>query len=588
MSLLPPSEERKRFSVIRIVVAIFCVYFVFHLVDMQIINAQAINEDNRSKREITRVILAPRGSILDKDSNVLAKTVFKYDVNVAPIKVGPVEREVNGALVTLSVDQIATRLAEILGKDKDFILRKMSGTGGYANLAKNVNSSVMTQVESFELPWLWTDANVSRIYPNGAVAGNLLGFITADGVTKAGIESKMDACLNGVNGKESFDQGSDGIRIPESAVVYKAAKNGGNLKLTIDTNLQYFSQQVLETAVKNERADYGTAIVIEVKTGRLLVAAEAPTVDPNNPGAAKERDRQTKIFTESFEPGSTMKMITAASAIDTGVASQTTRVVAPYRLKMSFGNGKNWVKDSVYHPTMKLTLTGILRDSSNTGIIQVGEDMDRTTRVSYLKKFGFGSKTSLNMSGESGGILGDTKNWDLQTDKNSMFGQGVAVTSIQMAYAFQAIANKGVRLSPKLFESCTSSNGGVTQYPVGEPVRAVSEQTARSTVEMLEKVVEEGHIGRTAAIAGYRVGGKTGTAQIKQGRTYGNLYAISFAGLAPADDPQYVVAVMLYKSRRTASSIGVTPVFKQIMQQTLRAYRIPPSTTKSREIPSEW
>ena len=193
MSLLPPSEERKRFSVIRIVVAVFCVYFVFHLVDMQIINAQAINEDNRSKREITRVILAPRGSILDKDSNVLAKTVFKYDVNVAPIKVGPVEREVNGALVTLSVDQIATRLAEILGKDKDFILRKMSGTGGYANLEKNVNSSVMTQVESFELPWLWTDANVSRIYPNGAVAGNLLGFITADGVTKAGIESKMDA-----------------------------------------------------------------------------------------------------------------------------------------------------------------------------------------------------------------------------------------------------------------------------------------------------------------------------------------------------------------------------------------------------------
>jgi len=586
MSFLPPSEERKRFSIIRIVVLVFCIYFVGHLLDWQVVNSQAINDANRSKREITRVIQAARGTIYDKDSNVLAKSVFKYDVNVAPIKVGPVEREVNGAMVTLSVDQIATRLAEILGKDKDFILRKMSGTGGYANLAKNVNSSVMTQVESFEIPWLWTDANVSRIYPNGAVAGNLLGFITSDGQTKAGIESKMDSCLAGINGKESFDQGSDGIRIPESAVVAKAARNGGDLKLTIDTNLQYFSQQVLETAVKNERADYGTAIVIEVKTGRLLVAAEAPTVDPNNPGAAKERDRQTKIFTESFEPGSTMKMITAASAIDTGVATQTTQVVAPYKLKMKWGN--NWVKDSAFHPTMHLTLTGILRDSSNTGIIQIGEDMKRATRVAYLKKFGFGSKTSLNMSGESGGILGDTKNWDLQTDKNSMFGQGVAVTSIQMAYAYQAIANNGLRLSPTLFESCTDANGVVTRYPVGEPVRAVSEQTARSTVEMLEKVVEEGHIGQTAAIAGYRVGGKTGTAQIKQGRTYGNLYAISFAGLAPVDDPKYVVAVMLYKSRRTSSSIGATPVFKQIMQQTLRAYRIPPSTTRSRDIPTEW
>lgn len=586
MSFLPPTEERKRFSLIRIAVVVFLVYFVAHLLDWQIVNAKSINDATRSKREITRVIPSARGTIYDKDMNVLAKTVFKYDVNVAPKKVGPVEREVNGAIVDLSVDQIATRLAEILGKDKDFVLRKLSGTSGYANLAKNVNSSVMTQVESFKLPWLWTDANVSRIYPNGAVAGNLLGFITADGQTKAGIESKMDSCLIGVDGKESFDQGSDGIRIPESAVVAKAARNGGNLKLTIDTNLQYFSQQVLETAVKNERADYGTAIVIEVKTGRLLVAAEAPTVDPNNPGASKERDRQTKIFTESYEPGSTMKMITAASAIDAGVATQTTKVTAPYKLKMKFGN--NWVKDSGYHPTMRLTLTGILRDSSNTGIIQIGEDMSRATRVSYMKKFGLGSKTSLKMSGESGGILGDTKNWDLQTDKNSMFGQGIAVTSIQMAYAYQAIANKGLRLSPKLFESCTDAKGAVTEYSVGQPVRAVSERTARSTVEMLEKVVEKGHIGQTAAIAGYRVGGKSGTAQIKQGRTYGNLYAISFAGLAPADDPKYVVAVMLYKSRRTSSSIGATPVFKQIMQQTLRAYRIPPSTTKSRNIPTEW
>jgi cell division protein FtsI (penicillin-binding protein 3) len=205
-----------------------------------------------------------------------------------------------------------------------------------------------------------------------------------------------------------------------------------------------------------------------------------------------------------------------------------------------------------------------------------------------MKKFGLGEPTSLGMTFESGGILGDTKNWDGQTDLTSMFGQGIAVTPIQMAYAYQAIANGGVRLSPKLFESCKKANGEVTEYPVGQPVRVVSESTARSTVDMLEKVVEQGHIGKTAAIAGYRVAGKSGTAQIKQGDTYGYLHAISFIGLAPADDPKYVVAVMLYKSRRTSSSIGATPIFKQIMQQTLRAYRVPPSTTKSREIPTEW
>jgi cell division protein FtsI (penicillin-binding protein 3) len=169
-----------------------------------------------------------------------------------------------------------------------------------------------------------------------------------------------------------------------------------------------------------------------------------------------------------------------------------------------------------------------------------------------------------------------------------MFGQGVAATPIQMAYAYQAIANGGVRLSPTLFEGCTAADGSKTSYPVGQPVRVVSEATARSTIDMLEKVVEEGGIGRTAGVAGYRVGGKSGTAQIKEGKRYGGLYAISFIGMAPADDPKYVVAVMLYKSRRTGSSIGATPVFKQIMQQVLRAYRVPPSTTKSKNIATEW
>jgi cell division protein FtsI (penicillin-binding protein 3) len=169
-----------------------------------------------------------------------------------------------------------------------------------------------------------------------------------------------------------------------------------------------------------------------------------------------------------------------------------------------------------------------------------------------------------------------------------MFGQGIAVTPIQMAYAYQAIANKGVRLQPQLFESCKAADGSVSNFPVGDSVRVISESTARDTVDMLEKVVEQGHIGRTAAVAGYRVGGKSGTAQTLDGNRYGNLYAISFIGLAPAEDPQYVVAVMLYKSRRTASSIGATPVFKQIMQQVLRTYRVAPSTTKSRNIPTEW
>jgi cell division protein FtsI (penicillin-binding protein 3) len=585
MSLLPPHQERKRLVIIRIIVAAFVFFFAVHLLDFQIFSAGAINKVSLAKRQVPRTIEAVRGTIFDKDGNILARSIYTYDVNVTPKHVGPISRDVNGASVTLSVDQIATQLADILKLDKNLVMMKLSGTSLYANLKMKVDASTYSQVKSLEIPWVSFDKHLARIYPNGAVAGNILGFITADGATKAGIENKMDPCLAGVNGKEIYEQGVDGIRIPDSALISKQAKNGGNLKLTIDTNLEYFSQQVLETAVKNERADFGTAVVIEAKTGKLLVAAEAPTVDPNNPGASIERDRQAKVFNYSYEPGSTMKMITAATAIDTGSATPETRVIAPYKVKMPWGT---WIKDSHVHPPMKLTLAGILRDSSNTGIIQIGGKIPRSTRVAYMKKFGLGQTSSLKMEGESSGMLGDTKNWDLQTDKNSMFGQGISVSPIQMAYAYQAIANGGVRLSPKLFESCTSADGTVTNYPVGAPVQVVSPATARSTLDILEKVVEQGGIGKTAGVAGYRVGGKSGTAQIKQGNRYGNLYAISFIGMAPADDPKYVVAVMLYKSRRTASSIGATPVFKQIMQQVLRAYRVPPSTTKSKNIPTEW
>lgn len=585
MGMLPPQEEQKRRLKLRRITAACLALFTGVLVNYQVVSAGAINAESKDNRTDTRTIQAKRGSIVDFQGQVLAKSVFRYDINVAPINVGPVLRIVDGKTVTISVDQIAGQLAEILGKDKDYILRKLSGTSQYANLAKSVDATTYSKIKSLDIQWVYEDPIASRLYPNGAVAGNLLGFITNDGATLAGIERKMNSCLAGVNGQESFEKSSEGIRIPDSAVVSQQVRDGGTLKLTIDTNLQYFAQQVLANAVNYERADYGTAIVIEVKTGKILVAAEAPTVDPNEPGASKEADRQSRIFNSTYEPGSTMKAITAATAIDTGVATVATQVEAPFKVRMPWGT---WIKDSEKHETLHLTLAGILRDSSNTGIMQIGIKNTRAVRYAYMKKFGLGEKTSIDMAGESGGTLGDPKTWDDQTNYSSMFGQGIAVTPIQMAFAYQAIANKGVRLQPKLFESCTQADGTVINFPSSEGTRVVSEGTASDTIDMLEKVVEQGHIGKTAAVAGYRVGGKSGTAQTIGVNGYSNLYAISFIGLAPAEDPQYVVAVMLYKSRRTASSIGATPVFKQIMQQVLRTYRVAPSSTKSRNIATEW
>jgi cell division protein FtsI (penicillin-binding protein 3) len=187
MSLLPPNQERQRMGILRLITAGFVVLFVLHLLDLQVINAANINKVSLENRQKSRTIEAVRGSIFDKDGNVLARSIYRYDVNVAPVNVGPISREVNGATITLSVDQIAEQLAAILEMDKDEILRRSSGTGQYANLKKKVDASVYSQINSLNIPWVYFDSHLSRIYPNGAVAGNLIGFITSDGATKAGL-----------------------------------------------------------------------------------------------------------------------------------------------------------------------------------------------------------------------------------------------------------------------------------------------------------------------------------------------------------------------------------------------------------------
>jgi cell division protein FtsI (penicillin-binding protein 3) len=355
--------------------------------------------------------------------------------------------------------------------------------------------------------------------------------------------------------------------------------------LTIDSDLQYYAQQVLTNTVSKLRADWASAVVIEVKTGNILAAAEAPSVDPNATGKSNAADRGSRIFQASIEPGSTMKTVTAATVIDQGEATPESKIKAPYRYKLDWGQD---ITDSHFHETQKLTLTGVLRDSSNTGIIQFGARVDTKTRFDYLKKFGVGEKTDVRFEGEAAGLLANWQDWDRMTDKTSMFGQGIAVTPIQAAFLYQAIANGGVRLQPRLIEGCRDANGNVVATPVKPGVQTVSAASARSTIDMLEKVVEEGGIGRTADVPGYRVAGKSGTAQIKDGAGYGTRYAISFIGMAPAEDPQYVVAVTVYKPRTVSNSRGATPPFRSIMEQVLLNYRVPPATTKSKNIDTEW
>ena len=591
MAYLRPGDPKRRLRAFKIFIVALALVFGGRLVDLQIVQAEAINAKSYSNRAVSRVLPSLRGDITDGTGAVLAHTVFKYDINAAPDIVAPFNREVNGQKVLISVEQAATEIAALVGQTQPEVLAKLIGTGKYSQVAKAVEASVYRQIKELDIPWLFYDPRPARVYPNGAVAGGILGFLDPDGNPLEGIEVAQNDCLAGKDGEETFEKGVDGIKIPSSAITTKAAVPGKTIKLNINADLQYFAQQILTANVAKLRADWGTAVVIEVKTGKVLVAADAPSYDPNEPGKSSVENRGSRVFRSAFEPGSTMKMVTAAISMDQGKATPESQFVAPYGMTIP-GTGYR-VTDSHMHPDEKLTTAGILRESSNTGAMKVGNLVPWQTRYSYLKKFGIGSMPGTGFPGESAGLLNSTTVWENDRIKRyvSNFGQGISVSPIQSAMMYQAVANQGVRLQPQLIEGCVDANGKVTKVTKDKaPVRVVSAETAKSTLDILEKVVEQGGIGKTAAVPGYRVGGKTGTAQIADPNTgrYGNLFAISFIGVAPIEDPQFVVAVTAYKSRTVSNSLGATPIFKAIMSQVLRTYRVPPSTTKSANIATEW
>ena len=588
MTYLTPGDSAKRLKRIVAVILVLAVVFAIRLIDLQIIQANAINEKSYEKRAVTRVIPALRGQIIDANGKVLAKTVFRYDVNAAPSKVAPMSRTVSGAKVLVSVEELASEIAGILDLGTAEVIQKITGTGEYSRIKKRVNASAYKKLRDLNIPWLSYDAVAERIYPNGAVAGNLLGFITQSGLME-GLEQLYDKCLAGAPGEETYEKGVDGIKIPSSVITTKISVPGKNIRLTIDSDLQYFTQQILASTVSYLRADWASAVIIETKTGRILAAAEAPSVDPNDPGKLSADDRRARVFQSAFEPGSTLKTVTAATVVDTGLGSPNSQAVANYSFLIPNSDGYK-VTDSHFHPTEYLTLTGVLAESSNTGILDIGKVVDYKTRYKYLEKFGLGSKTAIAFPGEGSGQLNALKDWDGVKKYVSMFGQGISVTPIQSAMMYQTFGNGGVRLEPVLVDGCEENieNFKIPQTKNG--VQVISKESNDQVLAMMERVVESGAIGKYGAIPGYRIGAKTGTAEIRDPNTgkYAGPYAISYFGVAPIEDPQYVVAVTAYKSRTVGSSLGVAGPFKKIMQQVLRTYRVSPSNTKTSDLPLSW
>lgn len=574
----------RRLSAFVLVLVVLVVALGWRLVDFQIVRAEEIQQKSFERRSETQTLTALRGDIRDSNGDVLARTVFRWDVNAAPKRVGPVFRTIDGVRTEYSVEALAMELAPLLGLELTDLLARLEGDSEYSSLAKRVDVATYDAIKDLNIPWVYFDRISDRLYPNGAVAGNLIGFLSSDGTPLAGLERQYNTCLAGVDGQETYERSAEGVRIPTSNVLTQPTQDGGTLNLTLDSNLQFFAQQVLADTVADLDAQWASAVVLEVETGKILAAAEAPTVDPNNPAASDAQNRGSKIIQFAFEPGSIMKSVSSAMVLDAGAADIYDTVPAPDRLQLDYGES---IKDSFNHEDFELSLAGVLRYSSNTGIYEFGMRVDEEDRYNYLQRFGFGKPTGLNFEGESSGILRPVESWTYSDKYTHLFGQGVAVTPLQMAYAYQALANGGVKLDPRLVESCTASDGSVIYTPEQNATRVISEDAANTNLLLMEKVVEFGGVGKTATVPGYRVAGKTGTAEIREGAGYGDRFAISFYGIAPVENPKFVVGVTIYKPEGVSNSARAVPPFKAIMSQALKHYRIPPSTTVSPDyIPS--
>jgi cell division protein FtsI (penicillin-binding protein 3) len=499
----------------------------------------------------TYPIAALRGAVLDRDGNPFAYTVDASRVVADPEVVRDPERTAL-ALTTL-LDVPVPELTERLSKDSRYVV-----------LATQVSPETTDAVDALELPGILFEDDPVRLYPAGAVGGQVVGFVGREGKGLAGIERSFEEELAGRPGQRRVEVGSGGHPIPSGIDESTPATDGDSVTLTLDQDLQYVTEQRLGQACADGATTRASAVVLDVRTGQVVAMGSCPGYDPGNYSKTDPDLLGNPLVSDVFEPGSVMKAVTLSAALQEGVAEPDDVLSVNGHIQA----GDRVVTDAHDHAPVDWTVTGILAKSSNVGTIMLAREVGDEKLERYLRAFGLGDTTGIELPGESAGILQDSDDWSGVRAANIAIGQGVSVTTLQMASIYQAIANDGVRIAPRIVESVTGPDGRVTETRAPEGTRVISKATADKMAYMLEAVVGPGGTAPLGQIEGFRVAGKTGTAQRANPECNcyaGGGYVTTFVGFAPADDPQYVVAVDL--ERPTSSAEGgqvAAPVFADI------------------------
>ena len=570
-------QDRIR-KIVAIAVVIFLL-FGLRLIEIQAIRASGYVKKAEVELSKSATLLAPRGTIYDINGVELARSISAMNIAVD-------QTVVNDPAAAAKV------VAPILKMTPSQLQPDLTGERRYVLIAKDITPETWRQInqaiKDYNTQILKTKDGISkriggfvpersfiRDYPSGKLTSSLIGITNDQGSGASGIESSLNSLLAGTNGKYIYANGRGNI-IPGSEQVSVEAKSGTSVRLTIDRDVQWVAQNAISQAVASSRAESGTVIVMDPKTGAILAQASAPTFDPNISSTITLNKLRNPAVQEVYEPGSTGKVITVAAALQEGLVTPQSIFTIPYKMKVA----DEYFHDHEKHPTQRLTTTGLLAVSSNTGSIQIGQKLGKDTLYNYLRKFGIGQSTNSKLPGESAGILHPVKEWSGTSLPTIAFGQGYSLTAMQSTSVFATIANDGVRVSPSILAGVVDESGKYTPAKENESVRVLSSQTASNMRAMMESVVSSNGTAPAAAISGYRIAGKTGTAnRFNTACKCYSGYTASFIGFAPADQPKYVISVTIQdpKGMHWGGALA-GPVFKKVMSFVLQSERVQPTT----------
>jgi cell division protein FtsI (penicillin-binding protein 3) len=570
-----------------IVLAMVVSVFGVRLFQLQGLDPKAYAAKADAEGLVTVPLPATRGAITDRNGVALAESVSGLMIVADPVRTDE------------HAEEIARILANRLGLDYfDLLdrLRKDPDKPGarFAYVARRVPATVarsaVAAIDKAGYKGIDTRLDPVRDYPAGDVAANLLGYMKVAGQsdTGGGLERSFDKLLAGKDGSETYEVGG-GNRIPLGENTEAKPVDGKDLTLTIDRDVQWYAQRVLRTAVQGARAQSGTAIALDTRTGEILALADYPSYDANKASQADKSDLGSRALSNVYEPGSVEKVLTMSGLLDKGLVSPGTRVRVPHQLPVA----DRVIHDYFDHDTLKLTLAGVIAKSSNIGTVLAARQYQPGQLWHYLDQFGLGHRTDIGLPGETRGLLPDPSTWTELTQATASFGQGISVNALQMVTAINAVANGGELITPSLVKGrAVTAAGDTVGTATATRHRVISATAARQVSRMMEMVTTEGAgTAPMAGIAGYRVAGKTGTAQEvgAKCRCYDGSLAVSFAGFAPADNPRFTVYVVIQKPQGAATGGGTAgPVFRKILTYLLQKYAVPPTGTRPAHLPVEW